>query len=147
MLPNVYSDDLVNDFIMYKYPSRTYRLNFNGSVSNGFIMGTEAMKQAIFLILNCERYNYEIFSWNYGIELQDKVGCNNDLLLQAEIKAAIVDALLQDDRILEAADFVFTRKNKKQLSIEFKVITTEGEVAGELLWDNQTGGAAIINGI
>ena len=34
----------------------------------------EAIKQAIYNILNTERYQYIIFSWDYGVELKDLFG-------------------------------------------------------------------------
>lgn len=36
--------------------------------------GTEAVKQAVLKILNTERYGYEIYTWDYGVELQDLYG-------------------------------------------------------------------------
>ena len=43
-------------------------------VINGFTDGLDAMKQTIYMILNTERYQYIIYSWNYGIELIDLFG-------------------------------------------------------------------------
>ena len=34
---------------------------------------TEAVRQAAIKILNTERYENEIYSWNYGIELKDLI--------------------------------------------------------------------------
>ena len=58
MLPNIYMDDLLPDFELKIQPTRTYRLNLDGRPSNGMIDGLEAMKQAIYLILSCERFSY-----------------------------------------------------------------------------------------
>lgn len=33
--------------------------------------GMEAVKQAVYKILQTERYKYVIYDWNYGVELED----------------------------------------------------------------------------
>ena len=43
--------------------------------------GLEAVKQAVYNILNTERYRYIIFSWNYGVELQDLIGKSMDYVM------------------------------------------------------------------
>ena len=56
MLPTEYNDDLVQDFEIETQPTRTYALRFDGyPCSGGKLDGLEAMKQAIFLILQTER--------------------------------------------------------------------------------------------
>lgn len=45
-------------------PTKTYKIKDNRIV--GFADGKEALKQAIQLILGTERYEYLIYSWNYG---------------------------------------------------------------------------------
>lgn len=133
MLPSIYEDDLTQDFEFITQPTKTYRLHFGGKPSTGKIDGLEAMKQAIYLILRCERYRYEIFSWDYGIELENQIGQQNDGFLQLQIKNAISDALLQDDRITEVTDFQFN-KDKEKLRVSFTAVTSEGDVDSELFW-------------
>lgn len=104
MLPTEYNDDLVQDFEIETQPTRTYALRFDGyPCSGGKLDGLEAMKQAIFLILQTERFQYAIYSWNYGIE---------------------------DDRVLSVEQFSFT-KGKRSLLVKFTVTTTEGDVESE----------------
>ncbi len=133
MLPNVYEDDLTQDFEFFIQPTKTYRLNFDGTPSKGMLNGIEAMKQAVYLILNCERFQYEIFSWDYGIELTDLIGEQNNGFLRSQLKNAITEALLQDDRVTEVTDFHFS-KEKQSLRVSFTAITTEGNVDSEFLW-------------
>lgn len=132
MIPTAYSDDLKKDFTMHTKPSRTYRLNFNGKPSTGMVSGIEAMKQAIWLILNTERYEYTMFSWNYGIELRKLMGQGNTVLLQAKLQHKISEALLQDDRILSATNFVFEQTDKQRLHVTFTVSTTEGQIPSDV---------------
>ena len=133
MLPNIYMDDLLPDFELKIQPTRTYRLNFDGRPSNGMIDGLEAMKQAIYLILSCGRFRDEIFSWNYGVELDPCVGQQNDEILHLQIRDAITEALIQDDRILRVGDFSVS-KEKEKLRFSFVVTTTQGEVRSDFLW-------------
>ena len=134
MLPTAYEDDLTADYTVISYPTKTYRVNFDLTPGGGMLNGLEAMKQAVFLILSIERYRYEMFSWNYGVELAEKMGQPNTPLLQVQLKKAITEALMQDDRILAVDGFSFARTNKHQLVVSFRVETTQGEVTSALTW-------------
>ena len=133
MLPTSYDDDLIQDYDIAEQTTRTYRLNFDGRNSAGMLDGREAMKQAIYLILNTERYRYEMYSWDYGIELEELIGDQNSDTLQVNVRNTITDALIQDDRITEVSDFEFKREHER-LSVTFSVTTTEGDIQSELSW-------------
>lgn len=109
-------------------PSLTYRLDFRTNRIMGRVDGVEAVKQAIFKILNTERYEYLIYSWNYGVELNELIG--EDLeVAYAELSARISEALLQDERILSVEAFSFEKIDKQTLQVNFHVETVEGELA------------------
>ncbi|WP_315002264.1 DUF2634 domain-containing protein [uncultured Selenomonas sp.] len=55
-------------------------------------------------ILNTERYEYVIYSWNYGVELADLFGKPIPYVL-SEIPRRVREALVQDDRIRDVTDF------------------------------------------
>ncbi len=133
MLPTSYDDDLIQDYDIVEQATRTYRLNFGGRNSVGMLDGREAMKQAIYLILNTERYRYEMYSWDYGVELEELIGEQNSDTIQVNIKNTITDALMQDDRITGVSDFEFKRE-RERLSVIFNVATTEGDIQSELSW-------------
>ena len=131
MLPTDYNDDLQADFTIETQPSRTYALRFDGyPCSGGKLDGIEAMKQAIFLILQTERFRYAIYSWNYGIELDALLGQSMTPYLQAKVAKAIEDALMADDRVLAVEQFSF-EKDKRNLLVKFTVETTEGDIESE----------------
>ncbi len=139
MLPTDYNDDLQADFTIETQPSRTYALRFDGYPSSGSKLdGLEAMKQAIFLILQTERFQYAIYSWNYGIELDALLGQTMTPYLQAKVAKAIEDALMADDRVLSVEQFSFV-KGKRNLLVKFTVSTTEGDIESEFEFG---GGAA-----
>lgn len=111
MIP-VVSDDLINDFEIEQEPSRTYKLHFDKGRISGYIDNLEAIKQAVYVILNTERYEYLIYSWDFGIELNDLFGQPLTFVLP-ELKRRITEALTQDDRIQAVDAFSFETKKGK----------------------------------
>lgn len=124
MIP-VYSDEIQKDFSRASKPSKTYRLNKNETV-RGEVDELEAVKQAIYLILNTERYKHEIYSWNYGVELSDIIEKPAPLCYSL-IKQRIGEALIVDDRITSVDNFKFT-KNKGSVTVTFNVGTIYGDL-------------------
>lgn len=109
--------------------SRTYKLNIDRGNITGYTDEQEAMIQAIYLILNIERYDYLIYSWNYGIELKDLFG-QPTFYVMAELERRITEALLADSRIMAVDNFEITREGKK-VHAKFTVHTIFGDVEGE----------------
>ncbi len=128
MIPNT-NDDLKNDFELEELPTNTFKLNIEEEKIYGYSDNLEAMKQAIYLILNIERYEYLILSWNYGIELADLFGQPIPFVLP-ELERRITEALMQDSRITSVEDFEFDVK-KGKVFCTFKVYTIFGEIESE----------------
>ena len=128
MLPAL-NDDLQKDFEIEEETSHTYKLDLDNSTIAGYVDDLEAMKQAIYLILNIERYEYLIYSWNYGIELNDLYGQPISFVLP-ELKRRITEALLQDTRITGVENFSFEIK-KGKVHATFTVNTIYGDVEAE----------------
>lgn len=138
MLPNL---NLLTTYIDEDvYPTRTYRVRLLGNENStspvylnkvsGYTDGIEALKQTIYFILGTERYEYLIYSWDYGIELQDLFGKPMPYVI-AEIKRRITEALTMDDRITDVVDFQFER-NREVLHVTFSVVSTLGNIPTEL---------------
>lgn len=125
MIPNV-DDDLLADIEIIEQPSLTYEIKLDKDKMGNYINGIEAMKQTIYHIINTERYQYLIYSWNYGVELADLFG-KPITYCYPEIKRRITEALLQDSRIESVESFEFSY-SKGDVIAKFKVITTEGEI-------------------
>ena len=87
----------------------------------------EALKQSIYKILNTQRYKYIIYSWNYGIEIDDLFGKPINYILPT-IQIRIEEALLTDDRILSVSNFVFNTNVRNIVSVSFDVLTIFGIV-------------------
>ncbi|AUN11196.1 DUF2634 domain-containing protein [Clostridium botulinum] len=104
-------------------PTKTYKIKDNRIV--GFTDGKEALKQAIQLILGTERYEYLIYSWNYGSELNGLIGKQKDIA-ESEFKRRIKEALRQDDRINNVDNFIFNY-DKDGVEVSFTVFSIYGE--------------------
>lgn len=133
MIPNndnyEYFDDEENDgldteFDMETEPSLTYRLDLDNKRIIGRVDDVEAVKQAILLILQTERYKSEMYSWDYGFEMEDLRGAPIPYVM-SEVKQRLIDALTADDRIESLEDFKITKMGKNTLHIIFTVITTQ----------------------
>jgi len=105
-------------------PSRTYRIS--GNKIQGFVDGLEALKQAIYKVLNTERYEYPIYSFNYGIELENLLG-KDPVYVQIELKRRIRECLLRDDRITEVDNFKF-EVNGDEIKCTFDVHSIFGSL-------------------
>lgn len=84
--------------------SRTYKMT--GNRIQGYTDNLQALQQAIYKVLNTERYEYPIYSFNYGIELENLLG-KDQVYVQIELKRRIRECLLRDDRITEVDNFKF----------------------------------------
>lgn len=131
-LPTTGEDlDLVA-FVTEEQPSHTHRLDIARDRVSGTTDGREAVLQAVYLILNVERYAYPIYSRNYGTEMADLIGQPADYAM-SEIKRRITEALEQDDRITGVDDWDFeTSKNKVRASFTVYTIYGELEVTKEV---------------
>ena len=105
-------------------PSLCHRMILDSGRIIGQCDEREAVQQAVYNILNTERYQYIIYSWNYGVELRDLFGKPIDYVM-SEAERRITEALTQDDRI-EAVDGFSFEKGWKTLSVEFTVHTKYG---------------------
>ena len=128
MIPtsNVY---LSTTFEVNQQPNKTYRMDLDNQRVCGHIDKKEAIRQAIFKILNTERYQYLIYSWNYGIELLDLFGMPVTYVCP-ELERRIKEALTWDERIKSVSDFSFS-VNGNQVWVTFTAHTIEGDIQAE----------------
>lgn len=107
--------------------SRTYRIDFNTNRITGYIDDIEAVKQAIYKILQTDRFYYLIYSWDYGLEKENLFGQSVDVL-KSELERIITEALLIDERITEIMDFKLNMVDKRTAAAEFTAVSIFGEV-------------------
>lgn len=124
MIP-VTGNILQQDFKIIQQPSTTFYLDIKNKRINGSVDGSDAVKQAVYCILNTERFEWLIYSWNYGAELNHLFGKPSGLV-KSKIKKRIREALLQDDRIQNVDHFEFEMK-EKSLHVTFTVNSIFGD--------------------
>lgn len=121
---------LEEDFEIEEQPDYTYKMNLDGNMVRGFVDNLEAIKQAVFRILNTERYQYIIYPWWYGIETIDLYG-EPATYVCPELERRITEALTTDTRITDVTDFEFDLAAKGVIHTSFTVKTIYGEIKAE----------------
>ncbi len=104
------------------YQSKTYAMQ--ASKIEGYVDGLGAVKQAVEKILNTEKYEYPIYSFSYGAEMQKLIGKERPYV-RAELKRIITDALTHDSRIKSVSGFSFSFHGDC-CTCNFYVESTEG---------------------
>ena len=118
------------NIIVEKQPSLSYKMRLEKERIERNVDGIEAVKQMIYKTLMTDRYRFEIYDWNYGVELDDLLGKPKEFV-KAELPRRIEDALIIDDRVEEVTDFEFTDIDKTTLAVKFTVKTIFGNVEAE----------------
>lgn len=120
----------IGEYEIVTYPTKTYAIDLEKGRITGYVDEQEAMKQAIFLALSTERFDYAIYDHNYGITLKDLFG-KDKYIACAVLERRIRDALSADDRIASLTDFEFeTAKNT--VHVTFTANTIFGKVSEEV---------------
>lgn len=101
------------------------RIDFAKKRVVGWTDGNDAVSQFVYTILNVERYENLLHSWQFGIETNDLYGMPTDYVV-AELKRRIEDALSVDERITSVDTFEFSIKGRT-IAVKFVVHTTYGD--------------------
>lgn len=91
-------------------PSLTWYINKETGRIQNSVSGLAAVRQAVEIILNVERFRWQIFLPSSGVQLNDLLGLNFGYVA-LELQRRIKEALAQDDRILGIADYQCTQKD------------------------------------
>lgn len=127
MIPKL-QDDLMQDLEEVETePSLTYKMDLERNRIIGYCDDLEAVKQAIYKIIYTERYDYVIYSWDYGIELKELFGEPVSYVIP-ELQIRITEALMADDRIQNVYNFEFNTVKKNMVFVTFSVDTTIGTI-------------------
>lgn len=111
-------------------PTRTFLIDWSTKQIAGMDEGLEAMRQAVEILLNTERFQWQIYSSDFGVELQDLIGEEYDYVV-SDMPRRIEEALSVDSRILSVDDFVFEQKEDR-ISCSFYVNTVYGALKEEV---------------
>ena len=118
------------DKTIKELPTKTHRMElYEGDYILGFVDSQKAIEQAIYKIIRTERYKYIIYSWNYGIELEDLFGMPVEYCV-VELERRISEALLQDNRITAVNGFEFDTESERGTVLikKFVAETVFGEI-------------------
>lgn len=129
MIPAI-NEQFLENFTETVLPSKDYALDLENSKLSGTVEELEQLKQSIYFILSTERYEHLIYSWNYGVELQDLIGQPHSYVIP-EVERRITEALTQDERITGVSNFTF-EKIKNKLHVTFNVSTVFGTIESEV---------------
>lgn len=128
-LPDIIGFD--TDIQLTSRPSRTWIIDRNTMQVGYMDEGLEAVRQAVEIALNVERFQWQIYNTNFGNELEELVGDDADYI-QSELPRMVNDALSVDDRVIDTTDYVFS-VNGDSMTVSFTVNTVYGQLTEELL--------------
>lgn len=118
-----------NTFPLYKEVAWDFKRNIPVIENREFkiVEGNEAIKVWVYKAILTPRYNYSIYTWNYGSELLDLIGkAYTPSLTKSEAKRYIEEALLINPYISEV-NVLDTDFKDGILSANVKIVTVYGE--------------------
>ena len=126
-----YKEDIVknNSFSLYREIAWDFKRDIPILENGDFkiVEGNEAIKVWVYKALLVPRYNYLIYSWNYGSELMDLIGkAYTPQLTKSEAKRYIEEALKINPYILDV-NVIDTDFKDSVLSANVKITTIYGE--------------------
>lgn len=119
-----------SDITYVREPGYTHRLDTDKNVVAGFVDGKEAFRQAVYKLLNTERYDHVIYSTDYGVELRALIGMPIYYVVP-EIERRVTEAIMQDDRTVNVYGFKFDTTKRGVVSVTFNVMSIYGEIEVE----------------
>ena len=127
-LPEVAGFD--TDIVIAAQPSKTWSIDRNTWQVAYMDEGLEAVRQAVEIALNVERFRWQIYNTNFGAELNDLVG-DDEAYIEAELPRMVEDALSPDNRVVSVDNYAFSRRGDA-LSVSFSVHTVFGDLEEEV---------------
>ena len=126
-----YKEEIVknNSFPLYREIAWDFKRDIPILENGDFkiVEGNEAIKVWVYKALLVPRYNYSIYSWNYGSELMDLIGkAYTPQLTKSEAKRYIEEALKINPYILDV-NVIDTDFKDSVLSANVKIVTIYGE--------------------
>ncbi len=105
-------------------PSKTWAINRQTMRIQSLTDGLDSVRQAVDIILNTERFKWQIYTSNMGTEIKTLIGDSESYII-SEFPRMIEEALLTDDRVTSVEDFVYSTKGDT-MTWSFKVNTVFG---------------------
>ena len=115
------------DIVYVREPGYTHKLDTEKNVVAGFVDNKEAYRQAVYKLLNTERYDHVIYSTDYGVELRSLIGMPIYYVVP-EIERRVTEAVMQDDRTVSVYGFTFDTSKRGVVSVTFTASSIYGDV-------------------
>ncbi len=116
------------ELVLASQPSLTWLIDKEQNQVSRMDDGLEAVRQAVEIALSVERFRWQIYSTNFGAELDDLVG-EDEAYIVSELPRLIEEALSTDDRIRAVDDFSFSRTDGNSMTVTFAVHTVYGDIS------------------
>lgn len=107
-------------------PSLTWYINKDTNRIQGTVDNYDAVVQAVQVILNVERFRWQIYSPYSGMQWRGLIG-EDPGYVAAELQRRIRDALMMDDRVTGIKDFKYSIADDV-LTASLTVTTVYGDV-------------------
>ena len=123
-LPESGGINLVPGVTFEQQPSRTWYINKEKNRIEGECDGWQSVRQAVEIILNVERFRWQIYKPYSGMEWEGLIG-QDPGYVGAELQRRLVDALTIDDRVTGISNYEYT-VDGNSLHATFTVDTVYG---------------------
>lgn len=107
VLPDSGNANISTGVTFIQQPSLTWYINKDSNRIQGGVDNLEAVRQAVEIILNVERFRWQIYSPNSGMQWDGLLG-QNPGYVASEVQRRIKDALSVDERVLGISNFEYT---------------------------------------
>lgn len=122
--------DISQGVTFMEYPSNTWYVNPKKKRISGMADGFAAVKQAVEILFSVERFLWQIYSTNFGMEWEGLVG-QDAHYVALEIQRRAKDAIRADSRMKDITDFSY-EVNGDSLTVAFTVQTVYGAVPRQM---------------
>ena len=119
--------DLSQGIVFQDQPSLTWIADPVTNRLRGRGDNWEAVRQAVEVIVNVERFKWQIYTPNFGTDYDGLLGTEPGYAA-SELRRRLEDAFLPDNRLLGIKDYSYTFRDVS-LTVTFTVLTVFGDVA------------------
>lgn len=129
MLPQA-NIDLSQGVVFQDQPSLTWIADPATNRIRGRGDNWEAVRQAVEVVVNVERFKWQIYTPNFGTDYDGLLGTEPGYAA-SELRRRLEDAFLPDNRILGIEEYSYTFKDVS-LTVSFTARTVFGSVPGSM---------------
>lgn len=118
--------DLTNGVEFVEYPNYTWYADANTGRISGMADGYDAIKQAVEIMFSVERFYWQIYSPNFGMQWEGLTGKDHNFVAM-EILRRANDAIRTDKRMQNISDFSYSFHDDV-MTVSFMVNTVFGDI-------------------